>query len=152
MLIIPDQPALGISGEGRLTGSGESEEQRGAAVTSLVCRAVHRGDTMPGKRSLHHGEDRFLDLAGVFGAGDQDAPPLKVDGDPGDTRRLMPVRICLELGRMENGPAAATSHVVTPPGEKEVACEQCRPGALGNETDWQIELQVRANREIPEVA
>src|SRR5918998_6753908 len=150
MLIIPDQPTLGISRERRLPGSGQSKEQRGAPVTSLVCRTVHRGYTVLRKRSLHHGKDRFFDLAGVLGAGDQDASPLEVDRDPGDTRRLMPVRVGLEPGSVENSPAA-TSRVVAAPGEKEVAGEQRRPGALGNDTDRQVELWVRASREVHEV-
>src|ERR671921_226598 len=46
VFIIPNQPALWVSRQGRLPGTRETEKERGAAIPPLVCRAVHGGDTL----------------------------------------------------------------------------------------------------------
>ena len=46
VLVVSDQPPLGIGGERRLPRAGEAEEDRDVAVRADVGRAVHRQDTL----------------------------------------------------------------------------------------------------------
>jgi hypothetical protein len=52
---------------------------------------------------------------------------------------------------MENGPPPQAGPFAAPR-EKEIAGEQRRPRALGNETDRQVELRVRTSGEVHQVA
>src|SRR4051812_1192829 len=104
MLVIPDEPSLGISREGRLPCSREPKEEGCASISTLVRRAVHGGHAAIRQDSLQDSENRLFDLAGILGTGDQDATPLEVDSDSSGASGLMSVRDRLELGRMQDRP------------------------------------------------
>ena len=72
VLVVADQMALGIGGQRRLPGAGETEEDRHVAVLADVRRAVHREDALERQPVVHQREDRLLDLARVEGAADED--------------------------------------------------------------------------------
>jgi hypothetical protein len=65
--------------------------------------------------------------------------------------RLVSTGISLELGRVENGPAFGGGLIVAAIREKEIAGEQGRPSAVGNEMDRQIEFRVGASGKVHEV-
>ena len=71
VLVVADQQALGIGGQGGLAGAGEAEEDGGVlAVHVGVGGAVHRGDALERQVVVHHGEHALLHLAAVPGVDD----------------------------------------------------------------------------------
>ena len=70
MLIVADELAGGVGGQGGLSGAGQAEEHSGVAVLADVGGAVHGKHALLGQNVIHHGEHGFLDLAGIPGAAD----------------------------------------------------------------------------------
>ena len=82
VLVVADQAARGIGGQGGFARAGQPEEQRRiVAVGSLVGRAVHRHDAFQRQQVVHHREDRLLDLAGIGRIRDDAQPLLEVEHD-----------------------------------------------------------------------
>ena len=66
VLVVADEQALRVSGEGGLTRARESEEDGGVFALHVgVGRAVHRGDALERQEVVHHREHAFLHLAAV---------------------------------------------------------------------------------------
>src|SRR4051812_11846026 len=102
MLVIADQDAVTIGRKRRLAGPGEPEKERNLAGGVAVGGAMHRRDLLLGQKELHHAENRFLDLAGVAGPGDDDRPGLEGNSDYRATARAMDRRIGVEERGMKN--------------------------------------------------
>ena len=83
MLIVADELAGGVGGQGGLAGAGQAEEHGGVAVLADVGRAVHGEHPLLGQDIVHHGEHGLLDLAGVLGAADHHQMGLVVHQDGG---------------------------------------------------------------------
>ena len=81
VLIITDQGAGGVSRQGGLASSRETEEQGGVAVGSLVGRGVKGKNTSLGHEVVHDGEDTLLHLSSVLGSENDHLAKLEVDGD-----------------------------------------------------------------------
>ena len=85
VLVVADQQALGVSGEGGLTGAGQTEEDSGVLAFHIgVGGAVHGSDALQGQVVVHHGEHTLLHLAAVPGVQDD----LLTGGDVEDRRGL----------------------------------------------------------------
>ena len=67
-LVVPDELAIGVGGEGRLARAREAEQDGGITALTDVRRAVHRHVTLLGELEVHDGEHALLDDAAVVGA------------------------------------------------------------------------------------
>src|SRR5699024_11224643 len=84
VLVVADQLAAGVGGQGGLAGAGQAEEHGGLVGLGVhIGRAVHGQDVLLGHDVVHGGEDALLDLAAVLAAGDDDHVGLGVDHDGG---------------------------------------------------------------------
>jgi len=100
VLVVAHQGPLRVGGEGRLSRTGESEEDRHVPVVAPVAgRAVHRQDARRGEQVVHHGEDRLLDLARVQGSADQHLLAPEVDQDEDLAPRPVHLGAGVEAGR-----------------------------------------------------
>ena len=95
VLVVTDELALGIGGEGSLAGTGEAEEDGHVPILAHVGGAVHGGDAAQGQEVVHHGEHALLHLATVPGAADELHLLGHVEGDEvlGVETLLLPVRV-----------------------------------------------------------
>src|SRR5699024_9957864 len=85
VLVVADQQALGIGGEGGLAGAGQAEEDGGVlAVEVGVGGAVHGGNALERQVVVHHAEHALLHLAAVPGVEDD----LLAAGDVEDNGSL----------------------------------------------------------------
>ena len=103
MLVIADQLAVRVGGEGGLAGAGETEEHGGVAVRADVGGAVHREHALLGQDIVHDGEHGLLDLARVLRAADHDLVRLIVDEDRGLGARPVDLGDALEAGGGDDG-------------------------------------------------
>mmetsp|Transcript_5492 Transcript_5492/g.9933 ORF Transcript_5492/g.9933 Transcript_5492/m.9933 type:complete len:483 (+) Transcript_5492:1383-2831(+) len=81
VLVVADEGAVRVGGEGGLSGSGEAEEEGGVTVLTDIGRAVHREVVDHGEPVVHEGEDSLLVLSSVPGAEDDGGLGLDVKGD-----------------------------------------------------------------------
>ena len=103
MLVVSDELAVRVGGEGGLTGAGEAEEHGGVAVRSDVGGAVHGEYTLLGQDVVHNGEHRLLDLAGVAGAADHHQMGLVVHQNGSLAVGVIDLRDALEAGGGHDG-------------------------------------------------
>ena len=132
VLVIADEAPFGIGRERRLARARQSEEDNGVARGADVHRRVHRQDALVGHQVVHDSEGRLLDLAGVFGADDDDLHPAEVDEDRG----LAPGAVCRRVGLerrhiddREVGPECG--QILSRGAAEEVAREDAGPRGLG---------------------
>ena len=84
VLVVADQQAFRVGGEGGLAGAGETEEDGGVLALHIRVRgAVHRGDALQGQIVVHHGEHALLHLAAVPGVEDDLLTAGNVEGHAG---------------------------------------------------------------------
>ena len=84
MLVVTDQGTLGVSRQGGLASTGETEEDGDIAVLALVGRRVESEDVvLDGHLVEEDGEDTLLHLTGVLGTEDDHLLLGEVDGDRG---------------------------------------------------------------------
>ena len=94
-LVVADEGAVRVGGEGRLAGAGEAEEDGGVAVLAFVGGAVHSSHAAQREEVVHHGEDALLHLAAVPGAADEGHALGEVEGheDLAVQTHLLPVGV-----------------------------------------------------------
>ena len=98
MLVVADQQALGVGGEGGLAGAGQAEEQGGVLPVQIrIGGAVHGGDALQGQVVVHHGEQALLHLAAVPGVQDDLLPGCEVK-DHGSLGVQTQLLVVLHLG------------------------------------------------------
>lgn len=84
VLVVANQGALGVGGEGGLTGTGETEEDGNVAVGALVGGGVEGQDVvLDWHLVVEDSEDTLLHLTGILGTEDDHLLLGKVDGDGG---------------------------------------------------------------------
>ena len=148
VLVVADEPAIGIGGKRGLAGSGESEEECdvGGVLLVDVARAVHREDVEVGQVVVHRVEDRLLHLTGVSGAEDDDLPLLETLDDREIV--LHPVLLGvldLEVARVVDDPVGFEAVQLVLLGiDEEGLREQAVPGFLGEDRDLESVLGVGA--------
>ena len=113
VLVVADQHPLRIARQRRLAGARQPEEQRRVARGPEVGRAVHRQHAPQRQQVVEDAEDRFLHLAGVAGAADQDELLGEVHGDDGLAPGAVPGRIGAEARDVDD---RELRHVRRPPG------------------------------------
>ncbi len=72
MLVVADQGPRSIGAQCRLARARQAEEDRCVALGTDIRAAMHRHDALRRQQVIEDAEHRFLHLAGVFGAADQD--------------------------------------------------------------------------------
>ena len=98
VLVVANEQAFGVGGQGGLAGAGQAEEQGGVlAVHISVGGAVHGGHTLQGQVVVHHGEHALLHLAAVPGVQDDLLPGGEVE-DGGGLGIQAQLLIVLHLG------------------------------------------------------
>ena len=83
MFVVADQDAAGIGRQSRLAGARKPEEDGCIVFFRCVHRAMHWHDAFGRQVIVEGGEDRFLGLAGIGCAADQDHALSKIHGDDG---------------------------------------------------------------------
>ncbi len=139
VLVVADQRPLRVGGEGGLAGAGEAEEQGHVAPLADVGRAVHGKHALERQEEVEHGEDRFLDLAGIAGAADQDDAPLQVQDDEDLRIGAVFLGVGVEAGRLDDGEFGdVVVQLFDRQADEQVAGEQAVPGVFGDDADGQV--------------
>ena len=93
---------------------------------------MHRQDALVGHEVVHDREGALLDLAGVFGADDDDLHPLQMEEDRGPRSGAFGLRVGLERRDADDGEVRCErTQVFGGRAAEEVAGEDARPGRLG---------------------
>ena len=99
VLIVTDQETLGVSGEGGLTGTGETKEDGGMlAIHIRIGRGVHRGHATTGVEVIHVAEHPLLHLTTIPGVEDHLLAAGEVEDNSSlrvETELLPVVHLCL---------------------------------------------------------
>lgn len=84
VLVVTDQSTLGISRQGGLAGTRQTEEERNIALLTLVGRRVQSQDVVLDRHLVEqNSEDTLLHLTGILSTEDDHLLLAKVDGDGG---------------------------------------------------------------------
>jgi hypothetical protein len=102
VLVVADEPAVGIRRQRGLAGARQAEEQGNVAIVADVGRAVHGQHPLQGQQEVHHREDALLDLAAVGRVADEHQPLGEVDDDGGVGAGAVDPRIGLERRRRDD--------------------------------------------------
>ena len=146
MLVIADEQALGVGGQGGLAGAGQTEEDGSVLALHIgVGRAVHGSNALQRQEVVHHGEHTLLHLAAVPGVDDH----LHLLGEVEDNGRLRvqtQLLVVLHLGlrsveHHEVGLAVILQLLVRRTDEH-VLHEVSLPGHLHDEADLQTGVLV----------
>ena len=149
VLIVADQRALRVGRERGLAGAREPEEQRGVAGAAQVGGAVHRQDATLRQQIIEDGEDRFLQLAGVPRAPDQDRPLREVHHDERAGLGAVQRRVDVQLRSVQHGPAGTERGEIGGRGPQEhVVHEQGAPRVRCDEADAEPVIGVRAGEQV----
>mmetsp|Transcript_12918 Transcript_12918/g.16588 ORF Transcript_12918/g.16588 Transcript_12918/m.16588 type:complete len:231 (-) Transcript_12918:274-966(-) len=112
MLVISDEQALRVGGEGRLTSAREAEQDGGVAIGADIGGAMHAKGATLGHVVVHDAEDTFLHLTGVGGAEDDQLLGGEVDGDRGLVANIGETGVSDELTGVHDGEVGAASREV----------------------------------------
>ena len=140
MLVVTDQATVGIGGQGGFAGTGQAEEHGGLAGGGVdVGRAVHgENAVLDGEQIAHGREDALLDLAGISGAGDDDALGVEVEHD----RRVAVHAVDFLAGGVAGGRedrdvrTAEVAQLVLGGMNQQLANKKRLAGALANNKDF----------------
>ena len=149
VLVVADQAAVGVGGEGGLTGAGEAEEQGGIPIGAHVGGAVHGKHAGLGEQVVHDGEDALLDLARVLAAGDEDHPLIEVHQDGSFAMDAVHLGDALEAGGGNDGEAGDKSvQLLLGGAEQQLVHEHILAGQLVHHPDGKGILGVCAGKAI----
>ena len=130
VLVVADQAAPRVGRERRLARPRQAEEDHRVSRLADVDRGVHREHALVGQQVVHHGERRLLDLAGVFGADDDDLHPLEVDEDGRLGAGPLGRRVGLERRDADDREVGVAGLVTGQRRAEQVAREEAGPGRL----------------------
>ncbi len=147
VLVVAYERTGRVRGKGGLAGAAEAEKQRGVAVRTFVCRAVHRHYAACRQFEIHRGENTLFDFACVFGVGNQDQAFAEVKHNGRVSAYPMPLRICLEPRQVQHGPAVSVTGDRTVTDEHR-AGKQAVPGVLGIDPDRELKAVILADMQI----
>ncbi len=149
VLVVADQLAGRIGGEGGLAGARQPEEDRGVAGVADVGRAMHRQHRLLGEQVVQNREDRLFHLPGVAGPADQDHPLGKIEHDEGAGPGPVHRRIGLKLGGVIDHERRGKPGQFGRRGSNEhVPDEERLPGVRGDEPDREPVGRVGATEEV----
>ena len=110
---------------------------------------MHRKDTLRRQQIVQRGEDRFFDLARVFGAADEDCVSPEVDEDEGLAVGSVNGRVGLDRWQGDDGEIGLESHqLVGVRTDEQVAREKAVPGELGDHADAEPVPRVGAGHDV----
>ena len=137
VLVVTDELALGIGGERRLAGAGQTEEERCIAIVADVGRAVHGQHVLEGQQIVHHREHALFDLAAVARVADQGHAFGKIKDDGCLRPSAVDPRIDLEGGRSNHCKFRNVVLILLDRlrRDEHVACKERVPGELGDDPD-----------------
>jgi len=150
MLVIADQRAVRVGGEGGLAGAGQAEEDGGVALRPDIGGTVHRHDLLFHRQQvIEDGEDPLLDLAGIARAADDDHPAGEIDNDEGLGIGAVDRWEGVKVGHVDDGkPGCVVLQFLLRRIDEHVAGEQGVPGLLGDDPDRQPVLRVGAGKTV----
>ncbi|MNN15402.1 hypothetical protein D3C81_1285040 [compost metagenome] len=140
MLVVADQVAARVGGQGGLAGAGQTEEQGHVAFFADVGGAVHRQHVFFRQQEVLHGEHGLLHLAGVAHAGDQHLLLGEVEDHATVGVGAITLRLADEGRHVEDAPLALASRVEGLRVDEQAAAEQVVPGGLGAHLHRQVVL------------
>ena len=135
MFVVTDQHAGRIGGQRCLARAGQAKEHSriNRVAWRVVGRAMHRHDALFWQQVVQQRKHRFLVLASVFGAADQDQLAVKVQRDDGLRAAAMLGRVGFERGAVDDG---EVRHEICQLGRlwaaQQVADEQAMPCKFGH--------------------
>ena len=103
VLVVTDQGARGVGGQGGLARAGQAEENSAFAIRSDVGGAVHRHHALFGQVVVQEREHRLLHFAGVNGAADDDDLLGEVQDDEAFGVGAVDLRVGLHVRRVKDG-------------------------------------------------
>jgi hypothetical protein len=149
VLVVADERAHRVGGEGRLPRARKAEEEGDVAALVDVRGAVHREDAAQREEVVEDGEDRFLDLARVLRASDEHDAAGEVEDDEGFGACAVARGIRGERGRVEDVEVGAVGGQRVVVGtEEKVPREEGVPGALRDEADREALFGIGAGGEV----
>ena len=145
VLVVADQTPFRIGGQGRLSRAGETEEQRTVALLAHIGGAMHREHALQRQQVVQHAEDRFLELAGVARAADQNGALRKTHDDERARVRAMNARVRLKFGGVQHFEPRREAGQLPIGGTQEHVVDEERVPRIGSyEANRQTKRGVRA--------
>ena len=155
VLVVAEEEAVRVHGQGGLAGTGEPEEDGDRALGGNVDRGVHGEDPLLRHQVVEDGEDGLLDLPGIARAANENQPAAEVEQDevigleaqfPG--RRLVEA----EVGQADDVPSRLEFRQFRVRGQDEhVAYEQRLPGGCAHEPDRDAVARVGPREHILDI-
>ena len=154
VLIVADQQALRVGGQGGLAGAGQAEEDGGVlAVQVGVGRAVHGSHALQRQVVVHHGEHTLLHLAAVPGVDDDLLTAGNVEGNAGLAVQAQ-FLIVLDLGLgsvVDDEVRLEVGELFLGRADEHVGDEVRLPCDLDDEADGHAGIMVRAAERVDDV-
>ncbi len=150
MLVIANQAAFRVGGEGGFAGAGETKEHRDVARFTDVRRAVHRGNALERQQVVHNREHPLFHFAAVPGATDKLNALGQVKGDKilrVETLRL-PLWVSAFCAVHDDKVRRKVSQLLLRRTDKHVLHEVRLPGHLGNKTHGEAGIGIRTAKGI----
>ncbi len=142
MLVVTDEVAALVGGQGGLAGTGQAEEQGDITLLAHVGRAVHRQHVLLREQEVLHGEHGLLHLARIAHAGDQHLACREIDDDGTVGIGAVTLGLANELGRVDDLPGRLGLGIVFGRIDEQATAEQVVPGRLGTHDDGQVVLDI----------
>jgi hypothetical protein len=149
MLVVADQGPAGVGAQGRLAGAGKAEEDGGVALGAYVRRAMHRHHALDREQVIEDPEHRFLHLAGIGRAADQDHALGEVDRDHRLGAGAVAGRVGSEAGQVDDRELGLEAFkLVALRTDQQGADEEVVPGELVDHSDPHPVLGLGASEQV----
>ena len=148
MLVVADQPAVGIARQRRLAGARQPEKEGDVAVLPGVRRAVHRQDVFERQDVIQHRENRLLHLARVARPADQHQLLPEVHGDHNFRVGAVALRVGLEARCIDDGELRRRGLCRRRLVDEQVAAEQVVPRELVDNPHTEPILRVSSREAV----
>lgn len=153
MLIVTDESTVGVSGEGGLASTRQTEEDGNIAILALVGRGVQSQDiVLDGHLVEENSENTLLHLTGVLSAQDDHLLGGEVDGNRGGRGHTLSVAVGREgTGVVDGVIGVEVLELLTRRADEHVAHEESMVGTSADDTDADTVLLVPAGVSINNV-
>ena len=149
VLIVSNQLAFQVGGQGSLARAGQAEEQRHVALMAGVGGTVHGKDSLQRHQVIHHGEDGLLHLPGVVRSSNESGLGFEIQRDERFRFRAVGRGLGVAIGRGDDGELRFVAVEFTRRGPAEKLMNKQRmPGQLADDADRQTMRGVSAGESI----
>ena len=150
MLVVSDQLATLIGGQGCLAGAREAKEQRHIFIVAFVGAAMHRQHALFGHQVIHDREDTLFHFTGVLGAQDHELTAFETEAHAGRRREPFRIGVGRELAPIKDDVIrfAEISQFVGGRPDQHVVHEQGVIWTIANNADLDAVLGVPAAKAI----